>query len=82
MSDTKTKLAIEAAGLARSVAHLEATLGEAKAKYWEVVAEIHSFEDDRDYLADGGESLAEMAERYLDDGNFTVAKGAVTDDDT
>ncbi len=82
MSKTKARLATEAAALARVIAHLEVTLGETRARYWQTVNEIHGLEDDRDYIADGGETLAEMAERYKTDGKFSVAKGAVTSDDT
>lgn len=85
MSDAKTKLSIEAAAYARTIAHLEGTLAEAKAKYWMLIHELHSLEDDQDYIdrvGERGETLAEMSERYKDDGHFKLAKGAVTSDDT
>lgn len=96
MSNAKTRLSIQAAAYARSIAHLEGTLAEAKAKYWLLIHELHSLDDKGPDItealkfaefragggAPGGESLAEMAERYKGDGHFSLAKGAVTSDDT
>lgn len=96
MNNPKVQLAREAAALARVVVHLELALGETKAKYWAKVEELHCIEDTGPDIAEAvqlaefktggdvpeGRSLADMVERYKNEGEFKIGKGALTVDDT
>lgn len=83
MINPKTQLATEAAALGRVIAHLEEVLGQTKQRYWAKVEELHSLEDTGpDAVAEAAEFARWRAGIDRGDDSFTVAKGAVTCDDT